>query len=149
MLKRLMITAVVVIFVTGCGSNSLSFDTLTFASDVTKTGAYTKLTDTEFKENQKVFVVAEVSGFASEQIDDTTWTSWPVVTLKLRNAEGKLLNTTQSYTDMVETGAAQTEFKLPSEVTITAKPGIYRLEVIVEDGITGERVTGELRFDVE
>ncbi|HOO97485.1 MAG TPA: hypothetical protein PKV16_07535 [Caldisericia bacterium] len=150
MLKKLLMAVFVVILVAGCagGGVNLSLDTLVFASDVTRMGDFTKLEDTNFIENQKVFVMAVVSGFASEQTGEDAWSSWPIVTLKLRNSEGKLLNTTQPFTDMVETEVEQTEFKLPSEVTISAKSGDYTIEVIVEDGITGERATGELKFKV-
>ncbi|HPF49450.1 MAG TPA: hypothetical protein PLP35_07100 [Caldisericia bacterium] len=149
MLKKLLMAVFVVILVAGCaGGVNLSLDTLVFASDVTRMGDFTKLEDTDFTENQKVFVVAVVSGFASEQTSEDAWSSWPIVTLKLRNSEGKLLNTTQPFTDMVETEVEQTEFKLPSEVTISAKSGDYTIEVIVEDGITGERAMGELKFKV-
>jgi hypothetical protein len=43
----------------------------------------------------------------------------------------------------------QTEFALPFQVTLTGEKGPYRIEGIVEDGITGERLTFELGLILE
>ncbi len=149
MLKKtsLFITSILIVLLVGCGGGNLKLDSVQFANSVTKFGNFTKIEDTTFKKNQVVYVVAVVEGFISEKSGDK-YSSWPIMTLKLRDENGKLLNTQQPFKDIIDNDEEVVDYRLPSQVKLETPPGQYSIEVIVEDGISGDRITSELPFEV-
>ncbi len=145
---NLILVFVILISVIGCSGETLNLISLQFASSVTKFGNFIRIEDATFSQNQTIYVVAVAEGFISEKTKKG-YSAWPILTLKLRNAEGKLLNTQQPFSEIIDSEEEVTDFRLPAEVKLKTPPGDYVIEVTVEDGVTGERVESELHFEIK
>ncbi len=148
MLKRLIVLLAVLALVTGCGGSSLKLKKVDLAQKVFGLGNYIPQKTTEFKSGDRITLYVQVSGFASEQEGDK-FVTWPIETIKVRNSKGRLIFTQEVYTDMKSFDVQTSELVLPAEVTLTGEPGVYHIEGIVEDGITGGRAMYELAVTIK
>ncbi|MBP6926835.1 MAG: hypothetical protein KBC08_00840 [Caldisericia bacterium] len=147
--KRLFFFLLAATFVVaGCGQPSLKLVKAEFAESVKGLNDYVAAKKTTFKSGETLNVYVQVQGFQSNS-DGDKFTSWPMETIKVRDNKGKLIFTQKVFSDMKTYDEKQTEFALPFQVTLTGEKGPYRIEGIVEDGITGERLTFELGLTLE
>ncbi|NLI40865.1 MAG: hypothetical protein GX421_06775 [Caldisericales bacterium] len=147
--KRLFFFLLAATFVVaGCGQSSLKLVKAEFAESVKGLNDYVVAERTTFKSGETINIYVQVQGLQSDP-DGDKFTSWPIETVKVRDSKGRLLFTQKAFSDMKTYDEKQTEFVLPFQVTLTGEKGPYRIEGIVEDGITGERLTFELGLMLE
>lgn len=147
--KRLFFFLLAATFiVAGCGQPNLKLVKAEFAESVKGLNDYVAVEKTTFKSGETINVYVQVQGFQSNP-DGDKFTSWPMETIKVRDSKGKLIFTQKVFSDMKTYDEKQTEFALPFQVTLTGEKGPYRIEGIVEDGVTGERLTFELGLTLE
>ena len=137
-----------VIAIASCGVANLQLIKLDLANEVIGINNYKPAGSNTFTKGEKFFIYAQVDGFSSDQVGEK-YVSWPIQTIKVRDANGTLLMAQDICKDKREFDQPTTEFALPAELSLSGEKGVYHIDVIIEDGITGERLFEQLAVQIE
>jgi len=144
----LIMSVALVIAMAACGEVKLQLIKLDLATEVVGINNYKHAISNTFTKGEKFFIYAQVDGFTSDQVGEK-YVSWPIQTIKVRDANDTLLMAQDICKDKREFDQPTTEFALPAELSLSGDKGVYHIDVIIEDGITGERIFEQLAIQIE
>lgn len=138
----------VVMLFASCGEQNLQLVKFDLAKSINGINDYEPAGKTTFQLGETIFIYTQVKGFTTQQDGDKIF-AWPIATVKVRDAKGKLLMTQDVQKEMIELKENSDELMLPAQITLTGSEGPYRVEVVVEDAFTGERLFNEIGVTIE
>lgn len=147
MTKFLALIMVVLLFAS-CGEQNLQLVKFDLAKSINGINDYEPAGKTTFQLGEAIFLYTQVKGFTTQQDGDKIF-AWPIATVKVRDSRGKLLMTQDVQKEMIELKENTDELMLPAQITLTGAEGPYRVEVVVEDAFTGERLFNEVGITLE
>lgn len=137
-----------VLLFASCGQQNLQLVKFDLAKSINGLNDYEPAGKTTFQLGEAIFLYTQVKGFSTQQDGDKIF-AWPIETVKVRDAKGKLLMSQDVQKEMVELKENTDELMLPAQITLTGAEGPYRVEIIVEDAFTGERLFNEVGITLE
>ena len=147
-INKFLVLVFFVVFLVSCGTQSLQLVKFDLAKSIKGMGDYEPAGKTSFQSGETIFLYTQVKGITTQE-DNGKMYVWPITTVKVRNSQGKLIMSQDVQKDMVEVAQKTDEIIAPAEITLTGNVGAYRVEVVVEDGFTGERIFNETGITLE
>jgi hypothetical protein len=145
--KFLAIITIVLLFAS-CGQQNLQLVKFDLAKSINGLNDYEPAGKTTFQLGETIYLYTQVKGFTTQKDGDKIFV-WPITTVKVRDAKGKLLMTEDVQKEMIELKENSDELMLPAQITLTGAQGPYRVEVVVEDAFTGERLYNDIGIILE